>query len=284
MTEQDFEYNDEFFFDQATRDRAAKRFPRIWFALYSDKISQEFKKHDEVAKHLKSDFQKWGFRVISLAVFALSVAAVEPTFLHPMIDAGYLPKLISKALATLAGLAGVLSVLMGFFGMGFKGRKTNWLRTRLICERIRQWHWQYFCAHSLEALQAAGVVERQNSYVEKRDAEFADFITKLEADTHGALAAVLSASSEHPDATWITPNFKERLLSKELAEALDPGTIRPEGKELIDAYSNIRIGAQRRYARYLVRDTGHFQRTLLPNGLGYNRGLALLMAIFVCIS
>src|SRR5215831_14537237 len=92
-----FEYNDEFFFDDVARTRATKTFSAIWFALYSSRIADEFKKHDDVGRKLKSEFQLWGFLVVGLAVLALSLAAIEPTFVQPAIDAGVLPVVVRKA-------------------------------------------------------------------------------------------------------------------------------------------------------------------------------------------
>ena len=102
---EEFEYNDEFFFDPRMRASATQNFSATWFALYSQKISNEFRKHDDDARRLKAEFQWWGFRVVGLAVFALSLAAIEPAFLHSAVDAGHLPVFVSSAVAALAGIA-----------------------------------------------------------------------------------------------------------------------------------------------------------------------------------
>src|SRR4051794_23534170 len=186
MEEQEFQYNDEFFFDPLMRERAERDFSAIWFALYSEKISKEFREHDETAKRLKREFQTWGFRVVGFAVLALSIAALEPTFLPQVVDAGYLPDISGEIVATIAALAGVTSIAMGFFGMGFSSRKTHWLEVRLLCERIRQWRWQYFCAHSLEALAASSNLQLQEEYTSGRDKYFSDFIEGLKKDAQRA--------------------------------------------------------------------------------------------------
>jgi len=281
---QEFEYNDEFFFDATMREDAARYFSNIWFALYSETISNEFRKHDDEARKLKTNFQIWGFRVVGLAVFGLSVAAIEPTFLHPAIDADYLHKTSSKVAAALAGLAGVASVLMGYFGMGFSERKLRWLRTRLVCERIRQWRWQYFCAHIPEAITASADDRLKQEYASRRDGEFSSFLDGLRANQENALKVVLSQSADDPDATWVRAEFKSGIQRPDLSAAIefsDEAHATTIGK-LLAAYGNVRIGAQKRYARYLVGDSGPFsthpatQRAWL-----HKRGIALLMAIFV---
>src|SRR5215470_20227415 len=99
MEEQEFQYNDEFFFDSLMREQAARNFSAVWFALYSEKITREFREHDETAKRLKREFQAWGFRVVGLAVLALSIATLEPTFLPQVIEAGYLPDITGEIVA-----------------------------------------------------------------------------------------------------------------------------------------------------------------------------------------
>jgi hypothetical protein len=279
---EDFEYNDEFFFDATTRERAAADFSNIWFALHSEKMAAEFRKNDDEAKRLKAEFQLWGFRVVILAVLALSLAAVEPTFLRPATEAGYLHSATSEIVAAFGGLAGVASVLIGYFGMGFAGRKLHWLRARLVCERIRQWRWQYYCAHIPEILEASADRIRREEFASRRDAEFSKFVENLKAGEEAALRTILSPAAESPDAVWAQAEFKTGLQRIETFHAIE--SAKPPGNDpasqLVAAYKNARIGAQKRYARYLVKDSGPFtthpatQRAWL-----HKRSITLLYAI-----
>ena len=279
-----FQYNDEFFFDDQERQRASGAFPSIWFALNSPDVADQFRLLDEDGKTLKAEFQIWGFRVVTLAVFALALAAIEPTFVYPATEAGYFPAIVPKVMASVAGAAGILSVLMGFFGMGFSGRKRRWLRIRMLCERIRQWRWQYICAHIPEIIAATSNDKLKDEYVAKRGVSFARFVSELRDQQDAALQDVLASDKENPDAFWCEISFKQAVQRAEVLRSVETSEIDQTGPaaQLLAAYANARIGAQRRYARYLVTDQGPFtthpatQRRWL-----HTRGVALIMLIFV---
>jgi hypothetical protein len=277
-----FEYNDEFFFDPRARDRAAKQFSNIWFALYSKKLSDAFKENDEKTKALKVGFQWSGFGVVGLAVLALSLAAIEPTFIRTAVERGMVHARTSEIVAAVASIAGVLSVLMGFFGMGFSERKVNWLRNRMLCERIRQWRWHYYCAHIHEIRGALGDKAGQEAYATKHDAEFYQFIEKLKANGGQALSAVLSTGQENPDAVWAQPDFKFLFQRGETLSAIESAMNKDvPAAEIIAAYKNVRIGAQKRYASYLVEDTGPFATHPATQKVRlHNWGVGLLFLIF----
>jgi hypothetical protein len=278
-----FAYNDEFFFNEEVRKKAAAEFSSIWFALYSENVSNEFRKNDNTAKKLKADFQWWGFLVVGFAVLALSIAALEPTLLRPAAGAGYLPKATIETAATLAGLAGVASVLMGYFGMGFSGRKRDWLRSRLLCERIRQWRWQYYCAHIPEILEASPDEKGRTAYAVQHDIAFVQFAAKLKEEQEPILQAILSSDPPSPDAVWAQADFKNGIQRPETLHAMESSipTAGGAAAQLIAAYTNARIGAQKRYADYLVTASGPFtthpatQRAWL-----HKRSVRLLLAIF----
>jgi hypothetical protein len=186
-------YNYEFFFDEKELALAAKQFSSIWFALYPKKLCDEFKENDKKATQLKEDFQWWGFLVVRFAVVALAIAAVEPTLLRPAADAGYLPHAVSLVAAIVAGSLGVMSVLMGYFGMGFAGRKRNWLRSRLLCERIRQWRWQYYCAHIPQILSSSSDAASRDKYAAEHDQAFSEFLQNLKKQQDDVLDNILSS-------------------------------------------------------------------------------------------
>jgi hypothetical protein len=286
---EDFEYNDEFFFKDAIRDRAAAEFSSIWFALYSEKVRDEFGKNDEKTKKLKEDFQWWGFLVVRFAVVALAIAAVEPTLLRPAAEAGYLPHAASVVAAVFAGLLGVTSVLMGYFGMGFAGRKRNWLRSRLLCERIRQWRWQYYCAHIPEILSASPDATRRIEYAARHELAFSEFLQKLKNEQEAVLENILSSDdpssddTPSPDAVWAQDVFKTAVLRDETLQAIESAKL-PAGDpaaQLVAAYKNIRIGAQKRYAKYLVKKSGPFAtHPATQKAWLHKRSTRLLLGIF----
>ena len=284
MAEVEFEYNDEFFLDEAQRREASAQFSEIWFALNPEHMHLAFRDHDKAAQDLKATFQVWGFRVVAMSVFALSVAVVEPIFIEPAVEHGYIPSAVGELTIAIAGLAGICSVLMGYFGMGFSGRKAQWLQSRMHCERMRQWRWQYFCAHIREILQASTDEKLQGSYITKRDLAFTHVVANLQTAGSTRLHDVLSRKGDAPDAVWTQAEFKSKIQHIHASRALEAPTAQQQrpAEQLIKAYGRVRIGAQKRYARYLTKDTGAFtthpatQRSWL-----HSRGIALLLAIFL---
>lgn len=256
--EKPFEYNDEFFLDEEARKRARAEFAPIWFALHSDEIVSTFRGLDEEAKRLKSGFQKWGLGVVILAVLALSIAAIEPAYIHPLVDKNLLPKSASLYAGAAAAIAGLISIVMGYFGMGIGQRRRQWLRTRLLCERIRQWRWQYYCARIPEALDAVGNAEKQRRYEAARDAAFKSFIAELRAGSDAAVEHVLTEEAKASSNVWLG-DLGAAFHAPALAAALDSAGKEGHARQIIVAYDRIRVGGQRRYADYLVTKKGPFK-------------------------
>jgi hypothetical protein len=279
MTEpENFEYNDEFFLKDRDRERAASEYPTVWFAVYSKTMSTKFDEYDKETKALKLSFQWWGYGVVVLAVIALSFAALEPTAL-----AHRFPEWAINGAAVVAALFGIASVLAGYWGMGISDRKMHWLRNRMVCEGIRQWRWQYYCAHIPEILKASGDPERERAYAEIRDRDFSTFVTELRADDRNRLKAILAENVQDPKLLWWQPEFKNSVMSDETLQALQAPVDQQEGSAelLVAAYDEFRIGAQKRYANYLVKKTGPFStHPAKQKEWLHRRGVWLLLAIF----
>jgi hypothetical protein len=274
-----FIYNDEFKdLDQQPDDA---KFSSVWFAVYSKAISDKFYEYDEETKALKLKFQWSGYGVVVLAVVALSIAALEPTVLRPL--APHLPEHAVEAAAVLAALAGIASVVMGYYGMGISDRKMHWLRNRMLCERIRQWRWQYYCAHIPEILAASGNEAQEAEYKNKRDDEFSDFVTKLKAHDKRELQAILSEDVQEPNAVWVQPEFKGNIELQKTLDTIEAAMHRHSkpADEILAAYRKVRIGAQQRYAEYIVTTAGAFStHPARQKEWLHKYGVGLLLTIF----
>jgi len=286
-TKDEFKFNDEFFLDPEIRRRGQAAFPDIWFAIYLPRLSSEFVIRDEITKKIKARFQIWGFGTLAAAVAALSLAALEPTLLEPAEANGFVPEFVVQLIGVAAAGLGVTSVLMGLFGMGLSNRKRNWLRTRLLCERIRQWRWQYFCANVPRIVEASSNEDAKADYALQWEIDTLAFISDFERDIdqrlNDALGALPGLSPHRSGAMWVGKDIADRATGDQIVRALDAAdsTKAPAVEQILDAYRNVRIGAQLRYARYLARDTGPFrthpraQRNWL-----HRRGETIVILIF----
>jgi hypothetical protein len=275
-----FAYNDEMFPEGEDRARAEKEFKEIWFALDSTVIRDTFLIHNQAADNLKERFQFWGFRVVLLAVVALSIAAVEPALLYPLVEAGYMPHALATVAAAVAGLAGVAAVLMGFFGMGITHRKREWLQKRLVCERIRQWRWQHFIASIPEILSIAGDDSREEGYNKKRDESFLMFVESYKSHLGRDLDGLLNPAKD--DNTAFVADSHVKLDDPRIAKALDEAGAHTAVSAIILAYRAVRIGAQRRYAGESAKADGDFiSHPAAQEVWSKRRSIIILMAIFV---
>ena len=90
----------------------------------------------------------------------------------------------------------------------------HWLRARMLCERIRQWRWQYFCAHIPEIIKASGKAESKEKYFSMHEAAFTQFNEKLQSEQEDALEFILSSKSADVNAVWADKNFKSAIQSR----------------------------------------------------------------------
>mgnify|MGYP001766176244 CR=1 FL=1 len=259
VTSKEFEFNDEFFLKPEIEAKGASTFQRTWFAIHNPNISKAFNDIDILAKQQKRKFQNFGFWAVGFAVLALSLAAIESAFILPAVDAHQLPKGVSTAVALAAALAGIVSCSVGLLGMGISGRKRQWLETRLICERIRQWRWQYFCANIPKIIAASGNQQKVEEYQATWTEDFNRFLAELRTTVADHLKSALVPSRSADVAMWLDDGFGHSVKSLDLGGLSASSPEKETMGELLAAYANIRIGAQSRYAAYLVTPDGPFR-------------------------
>src|SRR5215831_4589514 len=128
----DHKFNDDLLLHDEDRKLALMKYPSIFHVLDHAELRQLFSKYDVPANRAKHTSLLAGIWAIGLGFAALGIAALE---LLSTQSATY-----DVALAVISGLLGLLSFLIGSIGVLFAGRKRNWLRCRLLGEKIRQFH------------------------------------------------------------------------------------------------------------------------------------------------
>jgi hypothetical protein len=135
--------------------------------------------------------------------------------------------------------------VIGIFGMGMGGRKQAWLRNRYICERIRQWQFQYICRHATVIAQASGSAGDEQQFVKSRGIAFSVFQTNHVKNVDARL------HSFEPDAK--DPDELIELMPE--TENASPTSLPSQGPavsaldELFRAYRAIRFEGQLSYAQ-----------------------------------
>lgn len=163
-----YAFNTDLLRDEADREEARREFPDIFFALDNPLLRETFAPYDERALAAKTRSRRWGVFAVLLATLALLIAGGEILF-HG------LPKFQIRLIAAIGGVAGIVSVLIGVFGIMFRARKMRWLADRLATERMRQFHFQSIVFGAKDILAGAKDAAAAAAFVRARDENFSAF-------------------------------------------------------------------------------------------------------------
>src|SRR5262245_55429225 len=235
-TSDQHKFNDDLLSLEEDRKLASINYPTICHVLDHPELRAVFSKYDTAANRAKRIGLIAGFWAIGFGFCALGIAALELIVVHP---AGY-----SIALAVISGLCGVLCFLIGSVGVLFAGRKRNWLRCRLMGERIRQFHFQMLVSRLPEIRASLRNDAAKASFLSRRNVWFADFKAHLIGKLDSTLAEILhEESSIDPWLHDSAPRAKRARM--QVSKDLNP---------IFDAYRELRIVHQLNYANYKLQD------------------------------
>ncbi|MBY0422715.1 MAG: hypothetical protein K2Q06_10465, partial [Parvularculaceae bacterium] len=165
-----------------------------------------------------------------------------------MLAAGYkfyehADEIIIKAMAMAGAAAGVASTLIGAFGVMYHKRKERWLSDRLATERMRQFHFQHYAAHTGDILKGARDPDAAKAYLEKRARDFeamkASLLNRIEPEFR------MLIDSEDPGEGIYFPH----------RPAFD-GPLDDVAAEYFGAYETVRIKRQLDYCNLLLGEHG----------------------------
>lgn len=257
-----FRFNDELLLKDEDLKLAEQSYPDIFFAMNHPELREEFKRVDALAVKAKNKSRWIGCAALIFATLSLLTFPSEPMaqrVLSTVADPGE----VVRILAILGASFGLLALVFGNIGLGFGRVKRNWLQTRLITERLRQWHAQYLVAHAVEIAKAAGSQERINTFEDKRSLEFKRFkrtfidqigseYTKFTNVSAAAYSGQSIIDPEETNAFWIDPNWAKEANVK-------PGDSDQAAlRQLYDAIDATRIRGQIQYTNYVLSSDGKF--------------------------
>lgn len=127
--------------DDVARANVRVLYDAIFFALDSAELRQVFDPIDDRANKAKANSRRWGLVAVALGAYSLLSASAQPLLHVIHVDA-----LIERAITLSSAFTGVLSVLIGLFGVLYAGSKREWMRNRYMTERLRQFHFQSMVA------------------------------------------------------------------------------------------------------------------------------------------
>jgi hypothetical protein len=230
-----YAFNNDIFLTEGDRETAKRAFPNVYYALDNPALRSVFETHDERANRSKSRSRRWGVAAVALATAALMIAASSTLYEGLTQD-------WKRAISVVGAFCGIASVMIGYFGVMFRGRKLRWLTDRLATERLRQFHFQHFAAHGGTILRGARDDKAREAYLALRDRDFerlkVDFLARIEDEFYAIVEA------EDPDSG---------LLFDFTADI--PPADEPHLEEYYRAYELLRFQRQIDYCNLLLSDS-----------------------------
>jgi len=275
----DHRFNDDLLAHADDLKLASERYPLIFHALDHPELRSLFHKFDAPALKSKRRGRQAGVKAVSLGCLAIAMASVDLVLPHTGADVpDSLPTWISEHLpelrlgvALVAAISGILSVVLGAFGVLVSTRKETWLANRFVTERLRQFHFQSFIKRIPEVIALAANPAIPKHYVDQRaiwfDSLKASLINKQAASYSG------SVNDEEGDKLWLHDDSPHAVVVTH-SEAL---------QQLFSAYRELRFVHQISYADYkLLNDRRLFSEFPLRQAEVFSAvGIGLISLLFL---
>jgi hypothetical protein len=257
-----FRFNDELLLSDADRALAQKTFPNVYFALDHPELREEFARIDAIAVRAKNTSQRIGFAALIFATLSLLTFPIEPIVKGIWQNTDEFQTMF-RYLTILGAFIGFLALIFGNLGLGFGKFKRNWLQQRLITERLRQWHAQYFIANATEIARIASTGTGKSDWLSKRSVAFQrfkrGFVDQIGSEyakyTISSAASFSGQSVSDPkarNAFWIEEAWATAAASK--ADKAHQDRL----KEVYQAYEETRMRGQIQYTNYVLSADGKF--------------------------
>ncbi len=258
-----YAFNTDLLLGSTDQDEAKRAYPDIFFALDNEALRDTFRPYDDRANLAKARSRRWGVFAVWLASAALLLAGGEMLY-HD------LPKSTVRIIAAIGGIAGIVSVLIGVFGIMFRERKMRWLADRLATERIRQFHFQSYVAGAAKILEGAKDPAAREKFINERAEKFSafekDFLTHIDATLH----ELVHAEDTGDGALW-----------EEDSAEIDPD--HPHLEQYLDAYVGFRFQRQIDYCNLILRERKGFWKHAPISQARILGGIALVCVLGILV-
>ncbi len=260
--------NDDLLLYAESQAWAQNRHPHVYPLLVDEELLGQFAERDGLATRNKRVSRAVGFWAVIMALLSLFTTAAEPLWGHTT-SPWHLPRVWSTTLGLIGALLGVASVLIAFCGVIHGARKTDWLRDRLITERLRQFHFQTFVFHLdkiLDYVTASrngaptdaafhAFQEEHHACWDDLERTISEWNEKSTADLTRLFESLTNFNSYRGPTTWLhgdVNNQRKPTLpeSARLAATEDLNCV-------FSAYLDLRIQKQINHVEYTLRHRNH---------------------------
>jgi len=210
-------------------------FPELAQVLDFPELRNLFARYEAPSNRAKMRRRWAGLTAIVLGVLAILGASAHPLY-------GGIPERWLAVLGGVFAALGILSVLIGAFGVLAAASKQEWLCGRLMTERLRQFQFQMLVCHAPTIVASVSDPVAAARFLEFRRKRLFAFQVDHEGHLAGKLNDVLSDNAEED--FW--------LHESEGA----PESEKLDFKELFSAYRLLRFQHQIQYGNYKLREEG----------------------------
>jgi hypothetical protein len=185
-------FNDDLLMNANDLSFAASQFPEIIHALDYPRLRDKFGEYEKIANSARDRVRLLGTVTVLFATLALLALVTDPLWSHNR----WTPRV-----GLIFEVGGLLAALIAANGMWLGPWKRRWLESRLMTERLRQWHFQLFVRRGQQLETSCTDQFAVAAFLAKRELWFDEFLKSHE----GKLISQLeSLTGEHSDSnTWL---------------------------------------------------------------------------------
>jgi hypothetical protein len=223
-------FNDDLLMNDQDLEYARSQFPEILHILDYPRMRAKFAEYENEANVARDRVRGLGFTAVFSALLALVAIATQPLWPHVF---------WTRWVAIFIELGGMFAALIATGGLWLGPWKRRWLESRLMTERIRQWHFQLMLLRGHQ-IEASGTDPSAVAHFEQeRDRWFGDFLQANEGKLDAQLETLISEPSH--TVAWLH------------SPATAYGTKSTMLPLVFAAYGRLRFDHQYSYAVYKLR-------------------------------
>jgi hypothetical protein len=258
-------FNDDLLLTESDRWLAGERFPELAHVLNFPDLRDMFVRYEAEANRAKTSQQRAGFVGIFLGVLALMGVPIA----------------LSETLsAPWTGVVGGISALLGVAGMviGVKRAltgepKQQWLCSRLMTERLRQFQFQILVCRMPQVLASTVDSVARERFLSDREAWFTEFRLTYEGHLEAKLRAALDDDAENS------------FLLHHSFESRHPVVVSDRALlQLFSAYRLLRLEHQLQYADYKLRPDERILSDSCVRQRATLRNVSLVLIVLVLVA
>lgn len=230
--EEEHVFNDDLLMHRKDSEFTRRRFPRIMHVLDNPSLRAEFAKYEKVANEAREQVRVRGFIAVVASTVALVALATRPLWPHSS---------WTRWPAAIIELAGMLAAIIAIGGLWSGIWKRRWLSSRLMTERLRQWHFQLIVRRGREIEASCKGEEAIAAFQENRDHWLAHFLKGYQGHLDSQFESVVNDPLEK--VAWLHEYPSPYEQNSDIL------------RDVYDAYELLRFEHQYGYAVYKLEST-----------------------------